>query len=116
MASFNQVLSVVDTHTAGEPTRIVLSGYPPLRGETVVEKSAYARERLDHLRTALMLEPRGHRDMFGAILTTPGNPDADWGLIFMDGGVTCPCAATGRLEQLPQQWSSGSWRWSSPRR
>ena len=75
----------------------MLSGYPPLRGETVVEKSAYAREHLDHLRTALMLEPRGHRDMFGAILTTPGNPDADWGLIFMDGGGYLPMCGHGTI-------------------
>lgn len=86
MATFSQVFSVVDPHTAGEPTRIVLSGFPPLRGATMVEKWNYVGQTLDHLRTALMLEPHGHRDMFGSILTTPVRSDADWGLIFMDGG------------------------------
>jgi proline racemase len=51
----------------------------------MVEKWSYVREHFDHLRSALMLEPRGHRDMFGSILTAPARDDADWGIIFMDG-------------------------------
>lgn len=84
MARFSNILFTVDSHTAGEPTRIVLGGLPPLRGATMVEKWSYVRQHMDHLRRALMREPRGHRDMFGAILTTPAQADADWGLIFMD--------------------------------
>lgn len=86
MVQFSNVFSVVDSHTAGEPTRIVLSGLPPIRGGTMAEKWAYVREHFDHLRRALMLEPRGHRDMFGSILVPPVREDADWGIIFMDGG------------------------------
>lgn len=41
---------------------------------------------LDYLRTALLLEPRGHSDMFGAIITSPTTPDADFGVIFMESG------------------------------
>ncbi len=86
MLQFSQVISAIDTHTAGEPTRIVLSGLPPIRGESMAEKWGYVREHMDHLRRALMHEPRGHRDMFGAIVTAPCHPDADWGLMFMDSG------------------------------
>jgi proline racemase len=86
MVNFTQVISALDTHTAGEPTRIVMSGLPPIRGETMAEKWDYARSHIDHLRQALMHEPRGHRDMFGAIVTSPCHPEADWGLLFMDSG------------------------------
>jgi proline racemase len=86
MAHFSNVITALDTHTAGEPTRIVLSGLPPIRGNTMAEKWDYARSHMDHLRQALMHEPRGHRDMFGAILTSPCHDRADWGLMFMDSG------------------------------
>jgi proline racemase/trans-L-3-hydroxyproline dehydratase len=86
MAQFSQIISAIDTHTEGEPTRIVLSGLPSIRGTTMAEKWAYARENMDHLRRALMHEPRGHRDMFGAILTSPCMPEADFGLMYMDSG------------------------------
>jgi proline racemase len=89
---FQHVIHVVDSHTAGEPTRIVLSGLPAIHGSTMAEKWAHVQENMDHLRRALMLEPRGHRDMFGAILTTPCRPEADWGLMFMDtGGFLTMC-------------------------
>jgi len=86
MAHFSHIISAIDTHTEGEPTRIILSGLPPILGATIPDKWAYIRENMDHLRRALMHEPRGHRDMFGAILTTPCNPEADYGLMYMDSG------------------------------
>ncbi len=77
----------VDTHTMGEPTRIVLSGFPPILGGTMMEKKQYLAEHMDHLRRALILEPRGHADMFGAVITEPTQSDkADLGVIFMDSG------------------------------
>ena len=76
-------IRTVDAHTEGEPLRVILSGYPDLPGETILERRRYAREHLDHLRTALMWEPRGHADMYGCILTPPVSPDADFGVIFM---------------------------------
>ena len=84
MAKFINVISAIDTHTAGEPTRIVLSGLPSIRGTTMAEKKQYTREHLDHFRTLLMQEPRGHRDMFGAIITPPTTNQAQYGVIFMD--------------------------------
>lgn len=89
---FDRVISTVDTHTAGEPTRIVVSGIPKIRGRTFGEKMGYLRNELDYVRTAIMREPRGHNDMFGAILTEPTIPDADLGVIFTDcGGYLTGC-------------------------
>src|SRR4030042_4226387 len=86
MAQFSQIKSAIASHPEGEPTRIVLSGLPPILGNNMADKWAYARENMDQLRRALMHEPRGHRDMFGAILTSPCNPEADYGLMYMDSG------------------------------
>ncbi len=76
----------VDSHTMGEPTRVVVGGIPPVPGKTMEEKRTALGSRFDHLRRALMHEPRGHRDMFGAILFDPADPQADLGVVFMDGG------------------------------
>jgi proline racemase/trans-L-3-hydroxyproline dehydratase len=84
MANFSHMISVIDTHAAGEPTRIVLSGLPPILGATMAAKKQFMRDHLDHFRTLLMHEPRGHRDMFGAVLTPPTTPSAQYGLLFMD--------------------------------
>lgn len=76
-------LEVVDMHTGGEPVRIVVSGYPPLPKGTILEKRAFVRDRLDHLRRILMFEPRGHYDMYGALLVEPDLPGADLAVLFM---------------------------------
>jgi proline racemase len=75
-------LHVVDMHTAGEPVRIVEAGYPELVGATILEKRRDARDRHDHLRRALMLEPRGHAGMYGVIPTAACNPAADFAVLF----------------------------------
>lgn len=79
-------IKTIDSHTIGEPTRIVYDGFPELVGDTMMEKKKYLMEHYDFLRSALMLEPRGHRDMFGALLTEPVHDEADVGVIFMDSG------------------------------
>ena len=76
-------LTVVDMHTGGEPVRIVTSGYPPIPPSTILEKRAFVRDNLDHLRKLLMFEPRGHADMYGALLVEPDMPDADLAVLFM---------------------------------
>jgi proline racemase len=81
---FGEPLVTVDSHTAGEPTRLVVGGLPALPGETINDKRLFVRENLDHVRLLLTQEPRGHRDMFGAIATPPVSPEGDFGLIFMD--------------------------------
>ncbi|XP_016149737.1 trans-L-3-hydroxyproline dehydratase isoform X1 [Sinocyclocheilus grahami] len=77
------VLSVLDMHTGGEPLRIILSGYPEVKGDTILAKRRYVREQLDHLRKVLMFEPRGHYDMYGALLVRSELAEADLGVLFM---------------------------------
>jgi trans-L-3-hydroxyproline dehydratase len=78
-----QRITTIDAHTAGEPLRVFTGGYPDLQGETILEKRRYALEHVDHLRRALMWEPRGHADMYGCVLTPPVTPDGDVGVVFM---------------------------------
>ncbi len=79
----DQPITTVEMHTAGEPVRIVTGGYPAPGGATILEKRRYAREHLDHLRRLLMAEPRGHADMYGAVLVEPDLPDADLAVLFL---------------------------------
>jgi proline racemase len=76
-------ITAIDAHAAGEPLRVITAGLPPIPGKTILAKRRYARENLDHLRKALMFEPRGHADMYGCILTEPVTPDGDFGVLFM---------------------------------
>uniref|UniRef100_G1RSQ1 trans-L-3-hydroxyproline dehydratase n=1 Tax=Nomascus leucogenys TaxID=61853 RepID=G1RSQ1_NOMLE len=77
------VLSVVDMHTGGEPLRIVLAGCPEVSGPTLLAKRRYMRQHLDHVRRRLLFEPRGHRDMYGAVLVPSELPDAHLGVLFL---------------------------------
>jgi trans-L-3-hydroxyproline dehydratase len=76
-------LTVIDMHTGGEPLRIVTGGYPSIPGGTILEKRAWVRDNLDHLRKILIFEPRGHYDMYGALLVEPDLPGADLAMLFM---------------------------------
>jgi len=76
-------ITTIDAHTAGEPLRVITGGLPEIPGKTILEKRRYAREHLDHLRTALMWEPRGHADMYGCIVTEPVTPDGTLGVLFL---------------------------------
>ena len=76
-------IHVLDMHTGGEPVRVIRSGYPPVPGDSILAKRRYAREHLDHLRKLLMFEPRGHFDMYGALLVQPTLPGADLAVLFM---------------------------------
>jgi trans-L-3-hydroxyproline dehydratase len=77
------VITTLDAHAAGEPLRIVTGGLPELPGATILERRRYMREHLDHVRRALMWEPRGHYNMYGCVLTPPVTPEADLGVLFM---------------------------------
>jgi proline racemase len=83
MMQFRNIITCVDAHTVGEPFRIVTSGIPPILGDTILEKIAYFKENLDDLRKLLMLEPRGHSDMYGGVIVPPVTPDGDIGILFM---------------------------------
>lgn len=82
----NKMISVIDTHTAGEAARLVTAGVPKILGKDIVEKKQYLIDNLDDLRKSVMFEPRGHQDMFGAFLLPPTKEEADFALIFMDTG------------------------------
>jgi Proline racemase len=83
---YDKLFQTVESHTMGEPTRIILGGFPAIEGSSMMEKKKFLVKNYDHYRKALMLEPRGHRDMFGALITEPVHPEADLGVIFMDSG------------------------------
>jgi proline racemase len=76
-------ITTVDAHAAGEPLRIITGGLPPIPGGTILAKRRYALENLEHIRRALMFEPRGHTDMYGCILTEPVTADGDLGVLFL---------------------------------
>jgi trans-L-3-hydroxyproline dehydratase len=76
-------ITSIDAHTAGEPLRILTGGIPPIPGNTMPAKRRYAQTHLDDLRRAVVWEPRGHADMYGAILTDPVTADGDHGVLFL---------------------------------
>jgi trans-L-3-hydroxyproline dehydratase len=82
-AASGRAIEVLDYHTAGEPFRIVISGYPELPGRNILERRRAALEQHDDLRKLLMWEPRGHADMYGGILVPPDHAEAQVGVLFM---------------------------------
>jgi trans-L-3-hydroxyproline dehydratase len=104
-----QRITSIDAHTGGEPFRIVIGGLPELKGSTILERRQTMTDHLDHLRTALMWEPRGHADMYGCIITPSVSPEADFGVLFLHNegyssmcghgiiGVTTVAVETGMI-------------------
>lgn len=84
MINLSQYIQTIDSHTMGEPTRIITGGTPRILGSTMMEKKQYLESKMDWLRKLLMNEPRGHKDMFGAVITEPCSDQCDIGIIFMD--------------------------------
>jgi proline racemase len=78
------ILRTIDAHAAGGPLRLVVDGFPSPRGKTMVEKCEWAKRHAEHLRHALMREPRGHADMCAAVLTEPASPGAHAGILFFN--------------------------------
>eukprot|EP00058_Branchiostoma_floridae_P019321 XP_002604811.1 hypothetical protein BRAFLDRAFT_70661 [Branchiostoma floridae] len=86
------VIKTVEMHTGGEPVRIITDGYPKIEAKTILEKRAYVRDNLDVFRKRLMWEPRGHYDMYGALLVEPDDKNADIGVLFMENkGYSTMC-------------------------
>jgi proline racemase len=73
----------IDAHTAGEPLRLIVDGWPEPEGATMLARRDFAKRTQDRFRRALMLEPRGHADMYGALLTPPEREGSDTGVLFM---------------------------------
>jgi len=76
-------LKTIDMHTGGEPLRVIVDGFPELKGHSVLEYRRYCKDNYDYLRTALMFEPRGHADMYGCILVPPNDDEGDFGILFL---------------------------------
>ncbi|MBL8747558.1 MAG: proline racemase family protein [Planctomycetes bacterium] len=92
MLQFSQAVTAIDSHTAGEPTRIVTSGLPFVPGASMTEKRAHLQAHHDHLRKALVLEPRGHDAIVLACLLPPCDPRAQVGVVFAnDAGYLAMC-------------------------
>jgi proline racemase len=79
----SRLFTTVEVHTGGAPFRIVTNGGPRVPGNTILERCAWVQNNADEIRRALMLEPRGHSDMYGGMLTEPISEGADLGIIFM---------------------------------
>lgn len=106
------ILSTVEMHTGGEPTRIIVDGWPEFSGKTLLDKWREAKERHDHLRRGLMLEPRGHDGMYGALLVEPDHPDADLAVLFMHNeGYSTMC---GHATIALARWAVESGRVKGP--
>ncbi len=92
MMTFERSITCIDSHTGGEPTRIITSGFPPIPGNTILEKREYVLEHYDHIRKMLMFEPRGHAGMYGCIVVPPVTPDGDIGVLFTHNeGLSTMC-------------------------
>ncbi|MEQ6123105.1 proline racemase family protein [Pseudotenacibaculum sp. MALMAid0570] len=76
-------IKTIDMHTGGEPLRVIVDGFPELKGNSVLEYRRYCKEQYDYLRTSLLFEPRGHADMYGCILLPPNDDEGDFGIIFL---------------------------------
>ncbi len=76
-------IKTIDMHTGGEPLRVIVDGLPEIIGRGILAKRRYFKENLDFIRKGLMWEPRGHADMYGAVLTQPQSKNADFGTFFL---------------------------------
>jgi len=93
----------IDSHTQGEPTRLLISGVAKLPGSTMKAKRDYFESRYDHVRMLLTREPRGHRGIMAAVVTEPVSPAGKFGLFYMDARrypYLCGHATIGAVASL----------------
>lgn len=93
----SRVISAVDSHTEGMPTRVVTGGVGVIPGATMAERRQWFIDNSDDLRTLLMFEPRGHSSMSGSILQPPTRPDADYGVLFIEVSGLLPMCGHGTM-------------------
>jgi 4-hydroxyproline epimerase len=103
-------IRIIDSHTAGEPTRVVVAGAPNLGAGSMAERLLHMRERHDWLRTALACEPRGAEWMVGAVLQKPVDSTCAAGVIFFNNAGylgMCGHGTIGVVETLRYQGALG---------
>ena len=84
LARYPDRIITIDSHTQGEPTRLLISGVGTLSGSTMKDKRENFESRYDHVRMLLTREPRGHRGIMAAVVTEPVSPEGQFGLFYMD--------------------------------
>lgn len=102
-----EVIHTIDSHTGGEGTRLVISGLPPLHSSSMSEKLVEARKRMPWAPRLLLREPRGHRDLYGALLTPACDPRADQGVLFMNNSDYEPMCGHGLIGVVTSLVESG---------
>jgi proline racemase len=113
------VIQVVDSHTEGEPTRVVVDGWPALTAATMAERRDELCARHDHLRRAIICEPRGHDAVVGALLTPPVSEGATAGIVFFNNRTylgMCGHGLIGVVRTLQHlgRIGPGGWRFDTP--
>ena len=117
------IIETIDLHAGGEPIRLIRSGYPQVPHAPILERRRWVLEHADGARQALMYEPRGHRDMYGAVLLPPHRSDADIAVLFMhNAGYSTMCGhgvialTTGLIEEglYPATMPGTTIRWETP--
>ena len=83
-ADSSRKLSVIDSHTCGQPTRVIVDGIPDIGYSTIAEASEALASEHDWVRRLAVFEPHGHRALFAVALIPPSSPDAAHGVVFMD--------------------------------
>ncbi len=114
-----EIIDVIDSHTGGEPTRVIVGGGPDLGGGPLAERVARFRGTFDHVRTRVMNEPRGSEAWVGALLVDPGDATCDFGVIFFNNAGylgMCGHGTMGLMETLRHQGrvQEGSYRIDTP--
>jgi proline racemase len=96
-AAFPVSIFLIDSHTQGEPLRLVVGGLPKIPGNSMVEKNDYVKSKMDYIRHFICNEPRGHSGMFAAILTEPCSKEAEFGVIYFGHVGYAPMCGHGTI-------------------
>ena len=114
MSALPPAIRVIDSHTEGEPTRVVIEGWPQPPGRTMLERREYMRAHQDHIRRAVVCEPRGFDAIVGALLTPPVHEDSVVGVVFFNNGTylgMCGHGLIGVIRTLEHMGRIGPGTW-----
>lgn len=92
-----QRIHVIDSHTGGEPTRVVVDGGPDLGSGPLADRAARFRSSFDHVRAAVVNEPRGSDVIVGALLTEPAEPDCSAGVVYFNNASVLGMCGHGTI-------------------